>query len=73
MTKMKLPEPPVRLSPREAVVLRNLSHGEGAATIGSLLGLSETSVRTYLARAQKKLNAKSQPHAVAIAIGKRLI
>lgn len=72
MTKRKLPEQ-VRLSPRESVVLRHLSHGEDATTIGRLLDLSETSVRTYLARAQKKLNAKSQPHAVAVAMRKRLI
>ena len=72
MTKTNLPEL-ARLSPRELTVLRHLSHGDDAATIGGLLCLSETSVRTYLARAQKKLKAKSQTHAVAMAIRKRLI
>ena len=71
MARRKLPEQP-RLSPRELVVLRYLSHGEDAATIGRSLGLSETSVRTYLARAQKKLKAKSQQHAVATAMRNRL-
>ena len=69
MTKTNLPEL-ARLSPRELTVLRHLSHGDDAATIGGLLCLSETSVRTYLARAQKKLKAKSQTHAVAMAIRK---
>ncbi|MBV9533396.1 MAG: autoinducer binding domain-containing protein [Bradyrhizobium sp.] len=72
ITKSKLPDQP-RLSPRELVVLRHLSHGEDAATIGRLLALSETSVRTYLKRAQKKLKAQNQPHAIAIAMRKRLI
>ena len=71
MARRKLPEQP-RLSPRELVVLRHLSHGEDAAVIGRSLGLSETSVRTYLARAQKKLKAKSQQHAVATAMRNRL-
>jgi len=30
-------------------------------------------VRTYLARAQKKLKAQNQPHAIANAMRKRLI
>jgi DNA-binding CsgD family transcriptional regulator len=63
----------VRLSPRESLVLRHLSNGETAATIGDQLGLSENSVRTYLTRAAKKLQAKNQLHAVAMAIRKRLI
>ena len=72
VNKSKLRGQPA-LSPRELVVLRHLSHGEDAATIGTLLGLSETSVRTYLKRAQKKLKAQNQPHAIAIAMRKRLI
>ena len=72
MTKSNLPDQP-RLSPRELAVLRHLSHGEDAATIGRLLGLSETTVRTYVARAQKKLKAQNQPHAIANAMRKRLI
>lgn len=68
-------EPPQKtpLSPREIAVLRHLSHGNDAVAIGATLGISPTTVRTFLRRAQQKLEAKSQAHAVAMAVRQRLI
>jgi DNA-binding CsgD family transcriptional regulator len=63
----------VDLSPRELTVLRHLAAGEDTASIAERMTLSENSVRTYLKRAQKKLGAKSQVHAAALAIRQRLI
>jgi DNA-binding CsgD family transcriptional regulator len=61
------------LSPRELTALRHLAAGENAASIAERMAVSENSVRTYLKRAQKKLNAKSQVHAAALAVRQRLI
>jgi DNA-binding CsgD family transcriptional regulator len=63
----------IDLSPREVTVLRHISEGEEIATIATRLNLTETSVRTYLLRAQKKLQAKNPVHAVALALQQRLI
>lgn len=61
------------LSPRELTVLRHLARGMDAAGIAEQMALSENSVRTYLKRAQRKLNANSQAHAAALAMRRRLI
>jgi DNA-binding CsgD family transcriptional regulator len=62
-----------KLSPREKVVLTHLAEGFATAEIAARLGLTEPSVRTFARRAMRKLEAKSQLHAVAIAIRERLI
>jgi DNA-binding CsgD family transcriptional regulator len=59
---------PVRLTPREMTVLQYLSDGVSVIDIADRLALSETSVKTFVGRATKKLNATSQLHAVALAI-----
>jgi DNA-binding CsgD family transcriptional regulator len=61
------------LSPRELMALRHLAAGENAAGIAERMAVGENSVRTYLKRAQRKLNAKSQVHAAALAVRQRLI
>lgn len=61
------------LSPRELMAIRHLAAGDTAANIAAHMGLSETTVRTYISRAQKKLKAKSQVHAAVLAVRQRLI
>jgi DNA-binding CsgD family transcriptional regulator len=63
----------VKLSPREKVVLAHLADGWTVSEIADRMALSEPSVRTFVRRATKKLNASSQLHAVSIAIRSRLI
>ena len=60
------------LTVRERSVLRHLSKGKDAAQIAEVLQLSENTVRTYLKRAQQKLGANSQLHAVALSIRRQL-
>jgi DNA-binding CsgD family transcriptional regulator len=67
------PAAPVRLAPREKTVLQYLSDGVSINDIADRLALSETSVKTFVRRATKKLNASSQLHAVALAVRSRLI
>jgi DNA-binding CsgD family transcriptional regulator len=71
--KTKLLGTTIDLSPREVTVLRHISEGKEIATIATRLNLTETSVRTYLLRAQHKLQAKNPAHAVALALQQRLI
>lgn len=61
------------LSRREIAALRHLAGGETTASISARMGVTKNSVQTYLKRAQKKLNARSQLHAVAVALRKRII
>jgi DNA-binding CsgD family transcriptional regulator len=67
------PAPLAELSPRELSVLLHLSDGFSVSEIADRLFLSETSVKTFVRRATKKLNASSQLHAVALAVRSRLI
>ena len=67
------PAPHAPLSPREISVLLHLSDGRSIGEIADRLVLSETSVKTFVRRATKKLNASSQLHAVALAVRSRLI
>jgi DNA-binding CsgD family transcriptional regulator len=64
--------PEATLTVRERSVLRHLSKGLDAAQAAEVLQLSENTVRTYLKRAQEKLGANSQLHAVALAIRRQL-
>jgi DNA-binding NarL/FixJ family response regulator len=67
------PAPLAELSPREMTVLLHLSDGFSVGEVADRLVLSETSVKTFVRRATKKLNASSQLHAVALAVRSRLI
>jgi DNA-binding CsgD family transcriptional regulator len=55
------------LSKREMTVLCSVAQGETSEAIGEQLGISKRTVEVYRARIMQKLNAKTAPHAVAIA------
>lgn len=61
------------LSPRETASLRLLSEGLSVEEIAARLGVGPPTVKTFLARAAKKLRARTREHAVAIAIRRGLI
>jgi DNA-binding CsgD family transcriptional regulator len=63
----------IRLSARELAVLQHRSYGESDAEIARALGIGETSIRTYVARAMTKLGAKSRDHAIGEAFRRQLI
>lgn len=56
------------LSPREREVLLWAAEGKTARETASLLGLSESAVNLYAAKAMTKLNARTKTQAVAIAV-----
>jgi DNA-binding NarL/FixJ family response regulator len=64
---------PPELSARQKTVLLHLSAGLTVPEIAARLGIVETSVKMFIQRAARKLGAKSQLHAVAIALRERLI
>jgi DNA-binding CsgD family transcriptional regulator len=64
---------PPELSARQKTVLLHLADGLTVAEIAERLGLGEASIKTFVARAARKLGAKSQLHAVALALRQRLI
>jgi DNA-binding CsgD family transcriptional regulator len=55
------------LSKREMTVLCFIAQGETSETIGEQLGISKRTVEVYRTRIMQKLNARTAPHAVAIA------
>lgn len=61
------------LSPREAQVLRHLRVGANNAAIADRLHLTESTVRTYLARVYDKLGVRSRGEAVAAAAERGLL
>jgi len=61
------------LSPRERTVLLHLSDGLSISDIATRMKLGEPSIRTFVARAARKLGAKSQLHTVATALRRRII
>lgn len=60
-------EPGVSLSPRELDVLSGAAVGHSNAEIGALLGLTEGTVKSYLAAAMTKLDSRSRHAAVSAA------
>jgi DNA-binding NarL/FixJ family response regulator len=63
----------VRLSPRESAALEHLARGLRLVAIAKRMELSEHTVRVYLRRAMKKLNAATQTEAAVIAVRRRMI
>lgn len=61
------------LSPRELDVLHYAAAGKTNWEIGTILSISEFSVRGHLSSAQKKLNCVNRAHAIAIAMQRSLI
>lgn len=61
------------LSARELAVLRHASLGERLRGISNSLSLGQETVRSHFKKAEEKLGARTQIHAVAEAIRRRLI
>jgi len=61
------------LSPRELAVLQHLAQGQHLSAVAEQLGLAVPTARTYLRRAQEKLNAKTPLEAAVVAVRRRLI
>ncbi|WP_164514638.1 helix-turn-helix domain-containing protein [Bifidobacterium goeldii] len=55
----------VSLTEREREVMRLCAQGRSSREIGELLGVGESSVKTYVMRAAKKLGARNRTQAVA--------
>jgi len=62
-----------QLTQREIEILTYLPSGATAAAIGSLLFLTEATVKTHLAAIYRKLGATNRAQAVSIALGDKLI
>jgi DNA-binding NarL/FixJ family response regulator len=62
-----------KLTQRELQVLSLLPSGATAAVIGSMLFLTEATIKTHLAAIYRKLNASNRAQAVSIAISEDLI
>lgn len=67
------PETQVQLTPREIDVLTHAALGATNAGIGSTLGLTESTVKSYLKTAMAKLDASTRHAAVTAARGQGLI
>jgi DNA-binding NarL/FixJ family response regulator len=65
--------PELSLSPRESEILRQLADGKGNDEIGLALHISPDTVRTYIHRAMRKLDADTRTQAVAIALREAFI
>jgi len=61
------------LTHREAEVLTALSHGLGYRGTAELLGISTETARHTAASVRRKLAAKNTPHAIAIALRRKLL
>lgn len=56
------------LTPRERVTLVWFSHGLTAQGVAEMMGIGEETVKSHIAIARLKLQAKNTPHAVANAL-----
>lgn len=63
----------IALSPRELTCLKWASMGKTKSETGSMLGITEKTVRFYLEQAREKLGAANIAHAVRIATMRELI
>lgn len=61
------------LSPREEQVLQHLHNGQSLAAIAARLELTESTVRTHVARLYGKLGASNRAQALALAVHHRLL
>lgn len=62
-----------KLSDRERDALTYIASGSGRADVAYKLSISENTLRVYLDSARHKLGALNLPHAVAIAVQKRIV
>jgi DNA-binding NarL/FixJ family response regulator len=65
--------PSTTLSPRENEILRQLNTGGSMAAIASRMKLTESTVRTYVARIYHKLGVHNRAHVLQIAAQHHLI
>jgi DNA-binding NarL/FixJ family response regulator len=63
----------VSLSTREREVLRAIADGKSTKQAAKELGISESTVKTYLRQLFEKMGASHRAHAVALAIRNRII
>lgn len=71
--RLRRPAKAVPLSQRERDVLSWLALGKRAGEVGDILGVSETTVATHLARAKSKLGTTNTTHTVVEALRQRQI
>jgi DNA-binding NarL/FixJ family response regulator len=67
------PKKDFQLTEREIEVLSLLPSGTTAAALGSVLFLTEATIKTHLASIYRKLGASNRAQAVSIAISENLI
>jgi len=60
--------PTEKLTPREIEVMTLTAKGKTRGEISRILSLSEETVKDYIARACRKLDAVNKTHAVALAV-----
>jgi DNA-binding CsgD family transcriptional regulator len=65
---MRRAKTPVRLSPREAEVLKWIACGKTYEEIAQFLALSSETVRSHLKGVCRKVNATNKTHATAIGL-----
>ncbi|MGH9054857.1 MAG: helix-turn-helix transcriptional regulator [Acidimicrobiales bacterium] len=63
----------VRLSVREAEILRLVADGYDTSDVASELSYSESTIKSILAKVMTRLNARNRCHAVAIAVRHSLV
>jgi two-component system response regulator DegU len=56
------------LNPREAEILAHVVKGKANKEIGSILGISESTVKKHITSILRKLNANDRAHAVVLAV-----
>ena len=61
------------LSQRETEILTWSARGKTYPEISIILSIAEDTIKTYVERASKKLNATNKTHAVAVAVARGLI
>jgi DNA-binding NarL/FixJ family response regulator len=71
--KAQSPKKDFQLTEREIEVLSLLPSGTTAAALGSVLFLTEATIKTHLASIYRKLGASNRAQAVSIAISENLI
>ena len=60
--------PSEKLTPREIEVMTLTAYGKTRCEISQILTLSEETVKDYVVRACRKLNAANKTHAITIAL-----
>jgi len=61
------------VTPREAEIIKWMSHGKTAWEISMILSISEITVNTHITSARSKLEAVSSTHLVAKALRRGII